>query len=214
MTVGVRLRADRDDLAHAGDLRRDRRHQERRGQRVASARHVTADALERRRRAARSSRRPPGCVVQPRGTCRRATCLMFRAAAAIARRTSDATDAAPRSHLRARDLDVARQAVEPLRVRQHARDRRAAARRSRCARRAARTPGRAPGRDPAAPPPPAHRCSRRSVSLVTSASRFPDSQISDISRSHMTILFSGYSTMPWALAPFRRGIDRGPCAPR
>ena len=42
-----------DDLAHAGDARGDRGHQQRRGQRIQAARHVAADAIERDRRAAR-----------------------------------------------------------------------------------------------------------------------------------------------------------------
>ena len=44
---GVRPRADRDDVPNAGDARGHRRHQQRRGQREAAARHVTADACER-----------------------------------------------------------------------------------------------------------------------------------------------------------------------
>ena len=43
----LRPRADRDDLVDAGDARRNRGHQQRRGQRIASARHVAADAVER-----------------------------------------------------------------------------------------------------------------------------------------------------------------------
>ena len=151
-------RADGDDLPHAGDPRRDRGHQQRRRQRIAAARHVAADAIERDHalfdRDAGRGRQPPPARDLP--CARRAR--MFRAASAIAFRTSAGTGrgracASPR----AGHLERSAEPVEPPR------DARAARRRRRCrtsstiARPAARAADRAAAAGRAARP---HRASR------------------------------------------------------
>ena len=101
----IGARTDRDDLAHAGDPRRDRRHQQRGGQRIASAGDVASDPLERRdalvdRHAGHRPGRPA------------ARHLAFRHVADVARRHGDRPPHAgidrrrSAQHLRARDLDV------------------------------------------------------------------------------------------------------------
>ena len=92
---------------------------------------------------------------QPRGTWRRATARMFRAAARMAARTARGTVAAASRIFVRRNLDRAVERIELPRVAQQRAGRRRGARRRRSPPRGARSPRRARAQAPAAPAPPA-----------------------------------------------------------
>ena len=73
MTVGSGRGQTAITSPHAGDARRNRGHQQRRRQRIASARNVAADAIERRDALRDANARASALIVHARGTWRPAT---------------------------------------------------------------------------------------------------------------------------------------------
>ena len=109
----------------SGRPRRSRRRRRRAPGSRSSAAKRAAGIVPRARNSRRASSGVTRCsivtpatveIVQPFGTCRRATVRMFRAASAIARRTSAGTVRAARSISARRDLNRSVEAVEPARV--------------------------------------------------------------------------------------------------
>ena len=88
----------------AGDARRNRRHQQRRGQRIQAAGHVAADAIERDDALLDADAGAPRSSRKPRGTCARATRRMCRAARRIAARTRAGSASARRAPTRCAGL--------------------------------------------------------------------------------------------------------------
>jgi hypothetical protein len=181
----LRPRTRDHDLAHARDARRNRGHQQRRGKRKAAAGDVAADAGERFD-ALLDDHARRDLHVEVFGD------LTIRDTGDVARGLADgAADVGADSrraglHLRVRDFDVTSQPVVP-----------AAQPRQRDV---------APVPDlPHDPPHPAleRRIRRRRAPRQPGDRSFVRLQDA---HAHNTILFSGYSTMPWARAVFNLGI--------
>ena len=141
------LRTHGDDLAHAGNGRRNRRHQHRRGQGIASAGHVTADAVERYHAlfdGDAAGHRAPAIPAAPAASPRPRMC---RAAARMARRTRRRECRGRGPHLIGADLQRSLPSIQLARVARERGIAAAAHRRPRSPRRAYRSPrhGRAVG---------------------------------------------------------------------
>ena len=194
------IRADREDLANAGDARRNRRHQQRRRQWVAATRDVTPDAIERRDAlldpdAGDRADRPRARDLLPRDPPDVARGEPERLAH-LARRVADAL-----FDLRGRHLDRSRQPVElagegkqrrvsPL---ANARDDPGHPASSR---------GSRPGRRSSNAATP----SASLEEMMRTWSWYRRCRVPDPRSPQSTILLSGYSTIPSARAALRRGI--------